>query len=402
MMLDLDAVQYVCNNFCGLSGIPVRIYQKRRLFHFQSLVALSHDPFDLDKAKALTQEGEISYYQSPYSFYYGILHLEDVHIVFGPTKTALLNQQGLRSIAFSLNVPPASIDDYVAQLESLPSLPPLSLLQILCMIDFSLTGHRLSLENVAIHEETQGKLKIEMEKNQAERTLDNMENYANRPYSALDIENRLLDMVMRGDVAAIEAFAQSAPAIEGGTIAHDQIRQIKNTFIVTATLVSRAAIRGGMDVTAALALSDAYIQKVELIDDVGQLTELSYRLLLDYAERVAEIRLGKQPTPLVLKVSNYVQLHLSEPIKVETIAQALYMGRSRLSTNFKKETGLDLSAYILLMKINEAKRLLRYSDKTFAAISLYLGFCSQSHFTRVFKKSTDVTPLEYRQLHKHY
>lgn len=104
-----------------------------------------------------------------------------------------------------------------------------------------------------------------------------------------------------------------------------------------------AAIRGGMDATAALALSDAYIQRRELTDDAREITLLSYRALLDYAERVAQIRLGQNPSPMVIKVSNYVQQHLSEPIKVEDVAGALFMGRSRLSTNFKKRNGHGLS-----------------------------------------------------------
>ena len=125
-------------------------------------------------------------------------------------------------------------------------------------------------------------------------------------------------------------------------------------------------------------------------------------MVLDYAERVAKIRLGQNPSVLVNKVSNYIQQHLSESIKTEDIAKALFMGRSRLSTNFKNETGINISEYIMQIKIDEAKRLLRYSDKTFASISVYLGFSSQSHFSKVFKQHTEMTPFEYRQLHKHY
>ena len=124
-------------------------------------------------------------------------------------------------------------------------------------------------------------------------------------------------------------------------------------------------------------------------------------MVLDYAERVEKIRFGQNPSKLVIDVSNYVQAHLSDAIKTSDIANALYMGRSRLSTNFKKETGMNISDYIMMMKIDEAKRILRYSEKTFVAISTYLGFSSQSHFTKVFKKYTELTPFEYRQRHKH-
>ena len=48
-------------------------------------------------------------------------------------------------------------------------------------------------------------------------------------------------------------------------------------------------------------------------------------------------------------------------------------------------------------KTEEAKRLLRYSDKSQAAISSYLGFSSQGHFARTFKKYAGMTPNEYRE-----
>ena len=62
-----------------------------------------------------------------------------------------------------------------------------------------------------------------------------------------------------------------------------------------------------------------------------------------------------------------------------------------------EETGESLTDFILKEKTEEAKRLLRYSDKSLTAISNYLGFSSQSHFSRVFKKYTQRTPGEYRE-----
>ena len=60
---------------------------------------------------------------------------------------------------------------------------------------------------------------------------------------------------------------------------------------------------------------------------------------------------------------------------------------------------LLLSVQILYEKTEEAKRLLRYSDKPITAISSYLGFSSPSHFSRVFKARVCITPGEYREKH---
>ncbi|MCF0142158.1 MAG: AraC family transcriptional regulator, partial [Parasporobacterium sp.] len=204
-------------------------------------------------------------------------------------------------------------------------------------------------------------------------------------------------MVRHGDTASFKKWTASAPPATPGLLAADHLRQQKNTFIVATTLVCRNAIRGGMDVRDAFALSDSYIQKCELITDADAVTNLQYCMVLDYTERVERIRLGKRPTKLAIDVTNYVLHHLSEPIKTEDIARALYLSRSRLSTKFKEETGETLTDYILKEKSIEAKRLLRYTNKTIISISEYLGFSSPGHFSRVFRKYIGLTPNEYRE-----
>ena len=91
-----------------------------------------------------------------------------------------------------------------------------------------------------------------------------------------------------------------------------------------------------------------------------------------------------------------MQHNIAKPITTEDIAAAMYMSRSRLSTRFKEETGENLSDYIMREKIEEAKHLLTYTDKPISAISAYLCFSSQSHFTRQFKHFTGRTPGDYR------
>ena len=163
------------------------------------------------------------------------------------------------------------------------------------------------------------------------------------------------------------------------------------------TLTSRAAIQGGLDVEDAFGLSDAYIQKCELLSTPEQIINLQYHMILEYTQKVERIRLGKRPGKLTIDVANYIQHHLSEPITVEDIAKNLYLSRPYLSRKFIEETGESLTDFILKEKTEEAKRLLRYSDKSLTAISSYLGFSSQSHFSRVFRKYASCAPGEYRE-----
>lgn len=76
--------------------------------------------------------------------------------------------------------------------------------------------------------------------------------------------------------------------VEGraGTLAGDSLRQQKNLIICTATLVTRAAIRGGLNPEQAFTLSDLYIQKAELMTDLLSLTRLNAQMVLDFTKRV--------------------------------------------------------------------------------------------------------------------
>ncbi len=116
-------------------------------------------------------------------------------------------------------------------------------------------------------------------------------------------------------------------------------------------------------------------------------------MVMDYAERVARLRYGAESGSLVREVTNCIFKHLSEPITVEKMARDLCRGKSRLSTDFKKETGENLGDYIMKRKVEESKHILAYTKPPAVYIVLYLGFSSQSHFSRVFKKYAGSLPM---------
>lgn len=78
-------------------------------------------------------------------------------------------------------------------------------------------------------------------------------------------------------------------------------------FICSATIISRAAIAGGVPFDIAFALSDRYIQKVELLKKGGDITRLNMDMLLDYTKRVEAIKCGhSEESSLTKNVMRYV------------------------------------------------------------------------------------------------
>ena len=399
--MKIDDVQYLCTTIGNLAGIPVRIYKNSKQIFYYSLVTLPKDPIVPYEDKILKIPDHIGYFITPRFHYYGIVNSGKYKIVLGPSRQWTANNTDLTELAFECGVPKDETENFITSMKSLVAMPLSSVLQTLCSMNFVLNGEKLSLADITIYDGEQLRLSEEIAAKQTETHYEETTDLSNNTavHNTLALEQTIMNFVRHGDTAALKEWLKNAPAIRPGILSSDTIRQLKNTFIVTATLVSRAAIRGGMDVNDALSLSDAYIQKNELLFSVDAIENLQYHMVFDYTEKVEKIRLGKTPTKLLTDIANYVQKHLSEPVDIDALSKAMFISRTHLAVKFKKETGMTLTEFVLKEKIEEGKRLLRYTDKPISAIAAYLGFSSQSHFANVFKKYANSSPNEYRLKH---
>ncbi len=402
-MLGKVDIRYLCTNLGNLSGMPVRLYEGEELSYYYSIVSLPKDPFEPYKQEVFSITDHVGYFVTPHDNYYGTVNFSGRRLVVGPTRQIPLSEQELHEIAFETDVPNADVADFIAGMKSIVPMPLMSVLQMLCIVNHVLNdGEKLSLSDISIIDLEQENLIETLGAEAVNRAIEAADGFAEQSYlhNTSDIEEYMLGAVRKGDVAGLKEFFKNVPAIRSGILAQNGLRQAKNLLIVTATLVSRSAIRGGMDAEDALTISDGYVQKCELMTSIEDITNLNYRLVMDYAERMERLLHGKAPSKLVIDVNNYIRHHLSEAITVEELARHLCRGRSRLSTDFKKETGENLSEFILKQKIEEGKRFLRYTEKPAVDIAFYLGFSSQSHFSRTFKKYVGRTPNEYRNAKK--
>ena len=394
-MSDFD-MTYIVSSMAALSGIPVRLYENEELVYSRFPAPLPKDPFSVCRGEILSISSHVGYFVTPLFHYYGVINAKGLKLVIGPTSQIMADEQELRELAFLAGVSKEDVPAFVNGMNGILRMPVETLLQMLCTVNHFLNdGEKLGLSDIAIFSDEQEALKSRVEERRTKRVYE--DGSSGMPHNVLALENALMDLVRKGDVAALKSWLSEIPAVRGGTIAPDQLRQLKNTFIVSATLASRAAIRGGMREDDAFTLSDGYIQRVELLNDHSRIVNLQYNMILEFTEQVEKLRIGAHFSKLTADVANYVRRHLSEPISTERMAGELYMSRPYLSARFKKETGETLTDFILREKTEEAKRLLRWSDRSASAVAAYLGFSSHSHFIRVFRKYAGVTPNEWRE-----
>ncbi len=389
---------YLCAAISRLSSVPVRVYERGQKTFFHSVMPLSVDPILPHEKQVLASKDHVGYFITGDFDFYGVIHIREHTVVMGPCRQIPRTPAELRRLAFDLDVPRGEVEQFVASLGAIIPLPLDFLLEILCMVNYMICGERLGHGDLRVTDLEQAALRRQATEEQTRGTFDEPAPGGSVDvYHAYQIEQEMLSLVCGGDVQSLENWISRAPAVKPGQIASDTLRQEKNIFTVTTTLVSRAAVQGGMDVEDAMRLSDSYIKKCERLSSLDSIVNLQLSMVRNFTGQVARINDFGARSELAQKVASYILHHLSEPIRTEEIAQALHYSRSYLSTRFKKEQGVDLADFIQHFKVNEAKHLLRHTDRSLLTISSYLGFSSQSHFSRVFKTVTGVAPGDYRK-----
>lgn len=106
---------------------------------------------------------------------------------------------------------------------------------------------------------------------------------------------------------------------------------------------------------------------------------------------------SKLPEHVLLEVRAYIRSNLDKEITLKALAKITSMSESNFSRRFKSSLGITPYQFVLHERLEEAKHLLRNMDMSLVHIAAATGFSSQSHFSTVFKKSTRLTPLQYRQ-----
>lgn len=284
-----------------------------------------------------------------------------------------------------------------------PTAELLSYLDDMIFLHHMITGMAVTVEQIIQDNCSNNDFEEHVQQNFSELLFDNHENEVHHnPY---DQEVREFSSIENGDLVQLEKSMQEDYDGKLGTLAKDPLRNLKNLGIVLITLASRYAIRGGLSPEVSFSLSDTYIQQIEECKDIALIVPLAHKAEFHYAGMVHEIKeqqkgtLQKRKNPRINKCKDFIFSHLHDRITVDDLAVEADCNPNYLSQLFKQCEGISISDYILREKINRAKNLLIYSDYSYIEIATYLGFSSQSHLGKQFKKTTGYTPKQYRDIY---
>ena len=398
-MKDKDFL-YICQRVSLISFLPIRLYKEGKLIELFSQISFPIDPGYPYLTQFLSIDQNVGYLITPFDQYYGIINSSGYRIVIGPTHQVKLDYRKAREQPAQLDIKPPERQNYIRLLNSLPTMPLETFLNIICIVNYVINEDKYEISDLINYDLNYSPYQItdpDINDGAVISTLYNNDSDNIPSHNSFAFEKQMLAYVSQGKKQKIEElFATTSPG-SAGKMAHDYIRQLRNTFIVTAACVARAAIAGGLSHEEALSLSDIYIQKCELLQDTKQIMNLQYNMIMDYTGRVAKLLEKPKDGRLIYEAKTYIKLHLTEKIKVEEMSNTLNITPSHLAMRFKQETGATLTDYINSERMKEAQRMLKYTKMSIIDISNSLGLSSQNYFQNLFKKYTRLTPREYRE-----
>jgi len=398
-------IQYLCDLVHKTFNVPIHILSsdKKNLFYSTSDDVCS--PFYPSKEEHLS---EIYQENDPYNFplFRGNSYLENfvlIHItnhdyikgtiIIGPTAHPKVSNDMAIMLRkkFSSN---DKIQEGLAYCQCLPKIKKTTLIDIGILLHYMIFNEKLDvgivLERNKVLEDAPYKI-VKPDLYIFKRRQNDFEN-PNLPHI-----HKFFSTIKEGNKKNLIQYMHSVSQEDNGLmLTVDALRNRKSNGIIAITLATRYAIEGKLPAGVAYALNYLYIHTIEQLDNAHAINRLVEDALCTFAERVKEYN-TQNFSNAVTTCINHINKNIYGGISLNELASYLDISPSYLSKLFKKEVGIPLSEYIQRERVEEAKKLLTLTTYPLSDICACLNFNDQSYFTRVFKKSTNMTPRQYRE-----
>ncbi|MDO5292441.1 MAG: helix-turn-helix domain-containing protein [bacterium] len=234
-----------------------------------------------------------------------------------------------------------------------------------------------------------------------------------RYHHSYDEELLQYEYVRNGDMRSIDESKRLFRSNITGILSSNELRNKKYLFVASITLATRFCIEGGMDAQTAYNSSDLYIQQADLCQTVDEVNKLHTIMISDFTARMASLHaqnkvfVSKTDTFVsnksdllskpIAECLDYIYYHLHQKITLQELADTVSLTPNYLASLFKKEKGITIQKYIRTKRMEAAKNMLLYSEYSLTEIGEFLAFSSSSHFIKIFREETGMTPKEFQK-----
>lgn len=98
---------------------------------------------------------------------------------------------------------------------------------------------------------------------------------------------------------------------------------------------------------------------------------------------------------LFRRITEYMQAQFSAKMSMEQLSRHFHIGEASIKKLLHEKTGMGMTPYMIRLKMERAKTMIREDQYNITQIAELLGYGSVHYFSRQFKKEFDMTPTEY-------
>lgn len=316
-------------------------------------------------------------------------------LLIGPYRHELHSEEQLLEISEKLGVSPAGHHELKLYLSTVPTLaedsPLMGALSLLCERVFGMRDY-----NVVIVEDEPLRHDTPLTKTLSDVSVDDTMASMREMEERYAFENKMIRTVELGLTGDSTRLAASFNGKLFDVRTNDPIRNTKNYCIIMNTLLRKAAERGGVHPVYLDRISSSFALRIEDCQMSRDCISLMSQMFADYT-RLVKKHSFKSYSPVVRRVILAIEADLSQELSCATLAKSQGISAGYLSAVFKKETGVTLTEFIRMRRMEYAEYLLNSTTLQIQTVALHCGILDLQYFSKLFKRHTGMTPTEYRQ-----
>jgi len=217
----------------------------------------------------------------------------------------------------------------------------------------------------------------------------------NAPPYPYDTEQQLLRAVGRGDKVEARKFLNEMFGYiffaAGGNLSTTKAR-----IYEILVLINRAAVVAGVNLEHSLKESTIYFETMQGFKRTEDICNWLYMTMEHLMDSIFEYS-GEKHAHVIRKTLAHLRVHYSEKITLGDIAKKMYLSPVYFSRIFKQETDTTFIQCLNAIRIAKSRELICTDRYRLTDISLMVGFEDQSYFTKVFKRVTGMSPMQYKE-----
>lgn len=210
-----------------------------------------------------------------------------------------------------------------------------------------------------------------------------------------EAENAMLQAIRQGNITEAVLRYNQFRQYKILPRSSDLVRNMKNLMFVANTLMRKAVEEAHVHPKYIDDLSCRLAIQIENCTSEAQLQKLNNEMVRKYCLLVKNHSRSRYAS-LVHNCLDYVDFHFNEELSLKELARRFSVSSTYLSSLFKKEVGMNLIEYIQSVRLRQALVLLNTTRKPIQEIASQCGFGDVNYFTRVFKKTYELSPRGYR------